>query len=195
MSRLLSAERRPSGWADARRERLRRLLATLESQRFFPGAHAAAEGSPGVRVRYAAARPSSVPRAPAAMIELAQRHAADRAGARRPYREDAHDAAVRCLGPGNLDTGELAQFPCYLVCVTSATPRRRLGRSAGCAGRGPAAESPGADRRHTRAPGIRRPAGAHGLRRSSWQRGLAPEAFVVQSTSSDLSAPDRSCAR
>jgi hypothetical protein len=123
LSKLLTNGRPSVRLPDSRRTRIKRLLATLESQAFFPAAgKSAAPAKTGdhgfVFLRAAEALLAYRARLPQ-MVDLAKAMAVAALEIEGKYREATHDAMFAAIGADELGPSELAQFPDYLVCVSA----------------------------------------------------------------------------
>ena len=112
MAQLLARAARERTLGESRRQRVRSLVVTLESQRFFLDASGytfvfdrCAPALRAFRARYARLR------------SLARSLAIARLEIAGEYDEARHDALFRKLGEGDLAADELARFPDYLVCL------------------------------------------------------------------------------
>ena len=118
MSRLLNRAAPQRGLAEKRRQRVEALLATLQSQRFFPVADDCGEiaNAPYVFAfeTCAAALDAYRERLPKA-IELARAVAIAELEIKSEYDDAKHDLIFQAFGENGLDTSELALFPDYLV--------------------------------------------------------------------------------
>lgn len=124
MSRLLSRAKHGAGMPEARRERIRRLLETLESQRFVasgrsPGKKSARESAyPYAFESCAAAAKAYRERLPK-LAELAAAIEAAELEANGMYREATHDPIFAAYRESGLDAEVLSEYPDYLVRVKS----------------------------------------------------------------------------
>jgi hypothetical protein len=125
MSRVL-AEAAPSvPMPESRRQRVRGLLATLRTQRFFPPAGESDKWI-GVAEPYSfvfencfdavAAYRERLPK----MIELAKAMAIAELETEGEYSEARHDAFFAEFGGSGLDAEDIAAFPDYLICLRAA---------------------------------------------------------------------------
>ena len=111
MSRLLQRAPARRALTDARRRRIRSLIAALESPRIFAdGAHAFEADRCGPALKAFHARH-------AALRALARALAVARLEAAHEYDETRHGALVRRMRESALTREELAQFPDLIVCV------------------------------------------------------------------------------
>jgi hypothetical protein len=122
MSRLLGEAAPSVPMPESRRQRVRGLLATLRTQRFFPPA---GEGDKwiGVGEPYSfvfancadavAAYRERLPK----MTELAKAMAIAKLETDGEYNEARHDAFFAEFGDNGLDAGDIATFPDYLICL------------------------------------------------------------------------------
>jgi hypothetical protein len=125
MSRLLTAATVNVPMAESRRQRVRALLTTLRTQRFFP-ATAESEKWVGVGEPYSfmfetcseavAAYRERLPK----MTELAKAMAMAKLETDGNYSEARHDAFFASFGDNGLDADDIAAFPDYLICVRAA---------------------------------------------------------------------------
>lgn len=123
MSRFLERAAPKDTLPDSRRRRIRRLLATLETQKFFPppdqtvagaGFHAFAfDSALGALDAYRERLPS--------MIELAKAMAMAELETAGAYKEARHDAFFADFAANGLDPRDAALFPDYLVRVNAGT--------------------------------------------------------------------------
>lgn len=119
MSRLLDKAAPKDTLSDSRRQRIRRLLATLQMQKFFPpadqlgagaGFHAFAfDGATGALAAYRERLPG--------LIELAKAMAIAELETAGAYNEGRHDAFFADFAANGLDPREAARFPDYLVSI------------------------------------------------------------------------------
>jgi len=122
MSRLLTTSRPAAPLPESRRQRIQRLLATLESQAFFPAPEraAAATAAPAayefVFERCSQAIEAYRERLPR-LVELAGALLAASLEIDGSYREPTHDRIFAAFGADQLGPTELGQFPDYLVCL------------------------------------------------------------------------------
>jgi hypothetical protein len=125
MSRLLAESARDVPMPEGRRRRVRGLLSTLRSQRFYPPANEDDKWI-GVGGPYSfvfencsdavAAYRERLPK----MIELAKAIAIARLEVESGYAEARHDAFFAEFGANGLDPEDLALFPDYLICLRAA---------------------------------------------------------------------------
>jgi hypothetical protein len=125
MSRLLTTATVNVPMAESRRQRVRALLTTLRTQRFFP-ATAESEKWVGVGEPYTftfescseavAAYRERLPK----MTELAKAMAIAKLETDGDYSEARHDAFFASFGDNGLDADDIAAFPDYLICVRAA---------------------------------------------------------------------------
>ena len=121
MSRLLQRAPARRALTDARRRRIRSLIAALEAPRLFAdGAHAFEADHCGAALKAFHARQ-------AAMRALARALAVARLEAANEYDEARHGPLVRRMRESALTREELAQFPDLVVCIRDAdlTPAER----------------------------------------------------------------------
>jgi ferredoxin len=121
MSRLLDKAAPKDTLSDSRRQRIRRLVATLQAQKFLPpsdqtvagaGFHAFAfDSAAGALDAYRERLPS--------MIELAKAMAMAELETAGAYKEVRHDAFFADFAANGLDPQDAALFPDYLVCVNA----------------------------------------------------------------------------
>ncbi len=120
MSRLLASISPPSLLSDGRRERIRRLLSVLQSQRFYappPEAGALPQPLPSYGFVFDSASRAveswheRLPR----MVELIKAMAIAELEVKGDYREEEHDALFASFGASAVGAGERARFPDYLV--------------------------------------------------------------------------------
>jgi hypothetical protein len=127
MSRVLAEAAPDVPMPESRRQRVRGLLSTLRSQRFFP---MAAEGDKRIGVEpytfvfekcsdAVAAYRERLPK----MVELAKAITMAKLEAEGEYSEARHDAFFAEFGANGLDPDELAAFPDYLICLRAAELR------------------------------------------------------------------------
>ena len=122
MSRLLTAATVNVPMAESRRQRIRGLLATLRTQRFFPPATESDKWI-GVAEPYSfmfdncaeavAAYRERLPK----MTELAKAMAMAKLETVGEYSEARHDAFFAGFGDNGLDAEDIAVFPDYLICL------------------------------------------------------------------------------
>jgi hypothetical protein len=125
MSRMLTAASVSVPMAESRRQRVRGLLATLRTQRFFPPATESDKWI-GVAEPYAfafdtcseavAAYRERLPK----MTELAKAMAIAKLETDGEYSEARHDAFFAQFGDNGLDADDIAAFPDYLICLRAA---------------------------------------------------------------------------
>jgi hypothetical protein len=125
MSRMLTAASVNVPMAESRRQRVRALLATLRTQRFFPPA-ADSDKWIGVGEPYSfrfetcadavAAYRERLPK----MTDLAKAMAIAKLETDGEYNEARHDAFFADFGDNGLDADDIAAFPDYLICLRSA---------------------------------------------------------------------------
>jgi hypothetical protein len=125
MSRMLTAASVNVPMAESRRQRVRGLLATLRTQRFFPPA-ADSDKWIGVGEPYSfrfetcadavAAYRERLPK----MTDLAKAMAVAKLETDGEYNEARHDAFFADFGDNGLDADDIAAFPDYLICLRSA---------------------------------------------------------------------------
>ena len=125
MSRMLTAASVNVPMAESRRQRVRALLATLRTQRFFPPA-ADSDKWIGVGEPYSfrfetcadavAAYRERLPK----MTELAKAMAVAKLETDGEYNDARHDAFFADFGDNGLDADDIAAFPDYLICLRSA---------------------------------------------------------------------------
>ncbi len=125
MSRMLTAASVNVPMAESRRQRVRGLLATLRTQRFFPPA-ADSDKWIGVGEPYSfqfetcanavAAFRERLPK----MTDLAKAMAIAKLETDGEYNEARHDAFFADFGDNGLDADDIATFPDYLICLRSA---------------------------------------------------------------------------
>ncbi len=125
MSRMLTAATVNVPMAESRRQRLRGLLATLRTQRFFPPATENDKWI-GVAEPYSfqfetcadavAAYRERMPK----MTELAKAMAVAKLETDGEYNEARHDAFFAEFGDNGLDADDIAAFPDYLICLRAA---------------------------------------------------------------------------
>ena len=122
MSRVLSRGSARASLPERRRERITRVLSVLESQRFFApgtaGATAGAEFYTFVFDTCAAALRAYRERLPE-MTELAKAIAIAELEIGGEYKEGKHDAFFEEFGVNEIDAGDVARFPDYLVCANA----------------------------------------------------------------------------
>jgi hypothetical protein len=125
MSRMLTAASANVPMAENRRQRVRGLLATLRTQRFFPPAGegdkwiGVAEPYPfmfGTCTEAVAAYRERLPK----MTELAKAMAIAKLETDGEYSEARHDAFFAAFGDHGLDEDDIAAFPDYLICLHAA---------------------------------------------------------------------------
>jgi hypothetical protein len=121
MSRVLGKGSRDTALPPVRRERIRSLLAVLESQQFYP---VAGHSGPAIQ-RYAfvfdscaAALAAYRERFPK-VVALAKAMAMAELEIAGEFREAQHEALFDGYGEDGLDAKELALFPDYLVCISA----------------------------------------------------------------------------
>jgi len=125
MSRLLTAAAVNVPMPESRRQRVRGLLATLRTQRFFPPATESDKWI-GVAEPYSflfgtcsdavAAYRERLPK----MTELAKAMAIAKLETDGEYSEARHDAFFAEFGDNGLDPDDIAAFPDYLICLRAA---------------------------------------------------------------------------
>jgi hypothetical protein len=125
MSRMLTAASVNVPMAESRRQRVRGLLATLRTQRFFPPATESDKWI-GVAEPYSfafetcseavAAYRERLPK----MTELAKAMAIAKLETDGEYSEARHDAFFAQFGDNGLDVDDIAAFPDYLICLRAA---------------------------------------------------------------------------
>src|SRR5664279_5665373 len=125
MSRMLTAASVNVPMPESRRQRVRGLLATLRTQRFFPPATEADKWI-GVAEPYSfkfetcteavAAYRERLPK----MTELAKAVAIAKLETDGDYNETRHDAFFANFGDNGLDADDIAVFPDYLICLRAA---------------------------------------------------------------------------
>jgi hypothetical protein len=125
MSRMLTAASVNVPMAESRRQRVRALLATLRTQRFFPPV-ADSDKWIGVGEPYSfrfetcadavAAYRERLPK----MTELAKAMAVAKLETDGEYNDARHDAFFADFGDNGLDADDIAAFPDYLICLRSA---------------------------------------------------------------------------
>ena len=125
MSRMLTAASVNVPMAESRRQRVRGLLATLRTQRFFPPATESDKWI-GVAEPYSfvfdtcseavAAYRERLPK----MTELAKAMAIAKLETDGEYSEARHDAFFAEFGDNGLDADDIAAFPDYLICLRAA---------------------------------------------------------------------------
>ena len=124
MSRLLTSSRPKVALPPARRERIERLVSTLESQRFFPAGPGSVEQDPAgagysfVFHSCAGALDAYRERLPR-MIELSRAITAARLEIGGKYRDDIHDAMLEVIGDGEIDPADVVEFPAYFIHLTA----------------------------------------------------------------------------
>src|ERR1039458_7748986 len=125
MSRLLTAASVNVPMPERRRQRVRGLLATLRTQRFFPPATESdkwigvAEPYPFVFETCSEAVAAYRERLPK-MTELAKAMAIAKLETEGEYSEARHDAFFSGFGENGLDADDIAAFPDYLICLRAA---------------------------------------------------------------------------
>ncbi len=121
LSKLLLNGRPQARLPESRSTRIRRLVATLESQAFFPSTEKAAARTTNSDHAFLFRRTADALQAYRArlpqMVELAKAMSVASLEIEGRYREAAHDAMFAAIGAEELGPSELAQFPDYLVCV------------------------------------------------------------------------------
>ena len=125
MSRMLTAASVNVPMPESRRQRVRGLLATLRTQRFFPPATESDKWI-GVAEPYSfmfetcadavAAYRERLPK----MTELAKAMAIAKLETDGEYSEARHDAFFAEFGDNGLDPDDIAAFPDYLICLRAA---------------------------------------------------------------------------
>jgi len=125
MSRMLTEASVNVPMPEGRRQRVRALLATLRTQRFFPPATEADKWI-GVAEPYSfkfetcteavAAYRERLPK----MTELAKAMAVAKLETDGDYNETRHDAFFANFGDNGLDADDIAVFPDYLICLRAA---------------------------------------------------------------------------
>jgi hypothetical protein len=125
MSRMLTAATVNAPMPESRRQRLRGLLTTLRTQRFFPPATENDKWI-GVAEPYSfqfetcadavAAYREHMPK----MTELAKAMAVAKLETDGEYNEARHDAFFAEFGDNGLDADDIAAFPDYLICLRAA---------------------------------------------------------------------------
>jgi hypothetical protein len=125
MSRMLTAASVNVPMPESRRQRVRGLLATLRTQRFFPPATEADKWI-GVAEPYSfkfatcseavAAYRERLPK----ITELAKAMAIAKLETDGKYNEARHDAFFAGFGDNGLDADDIAVFPDYLICLRAA---------------------------------------------------------------------------
>ena len=125
MSSLLSEATANVPMAESRRQRVRGLLTTLRTQRFFPP-DADSDKWVGVGEPYSfefhtcsdavAAYRDRLPK----MTELAKAMAIAKLETDGEYNEARHDAFFASFGDNGLDADDIAPFPDYLICLRAA---------------------------------------------------------------------------
>jgi hypothetical protein len=125
MSRMLTSASVNVPMAESRRQRVRGLLATLRTQRFFPPATESDKWI-GVAEPYSFAF-ETCSEAVAAyrerlskMTELAKAMAIAKLETDGEYSEARHDAFFAQFGDNGLDADDIAAFPDYLICLRAA---------------------------------------------------------------------------
>ena len=125
MSRMLTAATVNVPMPEKRRQRIRGLLATLRTQRFFPPATESdkwigvAEPYPFTFESCAEAVAAYRERLPK-MTELAKAMAIAKLETDGEYSEANHDAFFASFGDNGLDADDIAAFPDYLICLRAA---------------------------------------------------------------------------
>jgi len=125
MSRLLAEASPNVPMPESRRRRVRGLLSTLRSQRFFPPASdndkwiSVAEPYSFVFEKCSDAVAAYRERLPK-MIELAKAIAMAKLESEGEYSEARHDAFFAEFGDNGLDPEDIASFPDYLICLRAA---------------------------------------------------------------------------
>ncbi len=125
MSRMLTEASVNAPMPESRRQRVRALLATLRTQRFFPPA-AETDKWIGVAEPYSfkfencadavAAYRERLPK----MTELAKAMAVAKLETEGEYNEARHNAFFADFGDNGLDADDIAEFPDYLICLRAA---------------------------------------------------------------------------
>jgi len=125
MSRMLAETSAKASFPETRRRRIRWLLSTLKSQRFYPPV---GDGDKriGVAEPYGflfdncgdavAAYRERLPK----MIEVAKAIAIAKLETEGSYNESRHDGFFEDFGANGLDPGDVARFPDYLICARAA---------------------------------------------------------------------------
>lgn len=115
MSRILAKSSRRDSLSETRRNRVTNLLATLQSQQFFPTSEANAGKPYGFDfdscVDALAAYRQRLPK----LIELARAVAIAELEIKGEYNDAKHDPLFDSFGENGLEAGDLARFPDYLV--------------------------------------------------------------------------------
>src|SRR5664279_3213787 len=125
MSRMLTAASVNVPMPESRRQRVRGLLATLRTQRFFPPATESdkwigvAEPYPFVFETCSEAVAAYRERLPK-MTELAKAMAIAKLETEGEYSEARHDTFFAGFGDNGLDADDIAAFPDYLICLRAA---------------------------------------------------------------------------
>ena len=125
MSRMLTAASVNVPMPESRRQRVRGLLATLRTQRFFPPATESdkwigvAEPYPFVFETCSEAVAAYRERLPK-MTELAKAMAIAKLETEGEYSEARHDTFFAGFGENGLDADDIAAFPDYLICLRAA---------------------------------------------------------------------------
>jgi hypothetical protein len=128
MSRLLTEATPPASLPDARRQRIRRLISVLASQRFFPATQQGAEASgaiephPFIFEDSAAAIEAYRARLPEA-IELVKALAMARLEVEGEYIDARHDAFFADFGADNIEAAAFDLLPDYLIHVRAGGRR------------------------------------------------------------------------
>jgi hypothetical protein len=128
LSRLLAGTSPKTSLSESRRERIRRLLSVLESQRFYP-APSAGDGASKDAEPYGFVFESCVDAVAAyrerlpKMIELAKAVAMAELEIEGEYNESKHDAFFVNFGADGLDPGNFELFPDYLIRMRAADMR------------------------------------------------------------------------
>ncbi|MFN8178548.1 MAG: hypothetical protein U0167_11475 [bacterium] len=124
LARVLTESRPSFSLSDARRERVRRLLSVLESQRFCAKRDVRGRPTAGAYefVHHGCAAAIDAYRERfSGMVEVAKAMVMAELEVDGRYRETVHDALFEAWDVTGVDAAELAAFPDYLVCVDAAT--------------------------------------------------------------------------
>jgi hypothetical protein len=121
MSRLLDKAAPKDTLSDGRRRRIRRLLATLQAQKFFPPPDQAGAGAGfhGFAFDSAAGALAAYRERLTDMIELAKAMAIAELEIAGAYKEARHDAFFADVAANGLDPRDAALFPDYLVSINA----------------------------------------------------------------------------